>query len=117
METNQKLQQQMDAIKKIVYDKHRGLQPLELGGKDYWTTKIRVEDHEDLLQLIAALLEVCVLSLEEEPRFYNKTLSHKAPNHSIKRVLELAIELLPYDDIFKYEQVLSVLRDLNRQIE
>lgn len=58
-----------------------------------------------------ALLDVCILALESEGKFHSKILSHKSGDIAIQQALELVIQLLPHDDISKYQQLIYILEE------
>ena len=61
--------------------------------------------------MTTALLEVCVLALDGQGSFHSKALSNENLDTSVKLVLELAIEMMPHDDMFKYQQILAILEE------
>mgnify|MGYP001469824068 CR=1 FL=1 len=88
-----------------------GLQKERIGQNTYRTAKIHFEDFEDHMMRTTALLDVCILALESEGEFYSKILSHKSGDIAIQQVLELVIQLLPHDDISKYQQLIHILEE------
>lgn len=111
MKTRKKNQRRLKALRKIAMEKHHGLQSIKCGRRNFMEARFRVEDHEDYLLRISSLLEVCVLALDGNGGFYSKILSHKSAGVSIGSVLEIAIELLPFDDIFKLERMMAILEN------
>ena len=111
MKTRKKNQKRLKALRKIAKEKHHGLQSIKCGRRNFMEARFRVADHEDYLLRISSLLEVCVLALDGNGGFYSKILSHKSAGVSIGSVLEMAIELLPFDDIFKLERMMAILEN------
>ncbi|WP_416442111.1 hypothetical protein ACH3O9_15790 [Leeuwenhoekiella sp. A16] len=108
MKTNKINRQKLKSLRKIANYPY-GLQKEQHPRHRFRTAKIRFEDFEDHLMRTTALLEVCILALEGEGVFYSKNLSHKSADTSIQQVLELVIELLPHDDLSKYQQIQAIL--------
>ena len=110
--------------KKLNKMKLKALQ--EIGGYKYGLQKettnrhtlrvanIPFEDHTGYILKVTALLEVCILALDGQGNFHSKMLSNHSLDTSVQMVLEMVIEMMPHDDMFKLEQMMTILEeDLN----
>lgn len=88
-----------------------GLQPEICGKRKFMTAKVRFEDHEDYMMRVSALLETAVLALDGNGEFFSDMLSNKSKPDSIRLTIEMAIELLPHDDLFKLRKLLTIIED------
>lgn len=50
-------------------------------------------------------------ALDGNAEFYTAMLRHKTAKDSVQMVLQMIIELLPFDDIFKYERIKAILEN------
>ena len=102
--------QKFRSISKIANYPH-GLQKKQVGRHTFRTANLLFDDHTAYLSMTTALLEVCVLALDGQGSFHSKTLSNESLDTSVKLVLEMAIEMMPHDDMFKYQQIIAVLEE------
>lgn len=110
MKRNKIHKQKIKTLRAIARKKY-GLQKERIGKHTYRTAKVHFEDFEDHMMRTTALLDVCILALESEGEFYSKILSHKSGDIAIQQALELVIQLLPHDDISKYQQLMYILEE------
>lgn len=88
-----------------------GLQPEVCGRRKFVTAKVRYENHEDYLNRVSALLETAVLALDGNGEFYSRMLSNKSKADSIRLTIEMAIELLPHDDLFNLRRLKAIIEN------
>lgn len=88
-----------------------GLQKEKTNRHTLRIANIPFDDHTSYLLKVTALLEVCVLALDGQGDFHSKMLSHHDLDTSVKMVLEMVIEMMPHDDMFKLKQILTVLEE------
>jgi len=110
MKTNKIHKQKIKCLNKIANYPY-GLQKKQVGRHSFRTANLLFDDHTAYLSMTTALLEVCVLALDGQGSFHSKTLSNESLDTSVKLVLELAIEMMPHDDMFKYQQIIAVLEE------
>ena len=102
---------ELQVMRDIIAEKHHGLQPKNYGNRKFMEGSFNVESHEEHLLQISALLEVCILALDGNAEFHTAMLRHKTAKDSVQMVLQMIIELLPFDDIFKYERIKAILEN------
>ncbi|MEH6658036.1 hypothetical protein [Leeuwenhoekiella marinoflava] len=110
MKTNKINKQKLKCLSKIA-NSPCGLKKEQNARYTFRTSTIPFDDHTAYLSMATALLEVCVLALDGQGSFYSKTLSNQSLDTSVKLVLEMAIEMMPHDDMFKYQQILAILEE------
>ncbi|PHR87058.1 MAG: hypothetical protein COA80_19155 [Leeuwenhoekiella sp.] len=110
MKTNKIHKQKIKCLNKIANYPH-GLQKKQVGRHTFRTANLLFDDHTAYLSMATALLEVCVLALDGQGSFHSKALSNENLDTSVKLVLELAIEMMPHDDMFKYQQIMAILEE------
>lgn len=88
-----------------------GLQPEVCGRRKFVTAKARFENHEDYLIRVSALLETAALALDGNGEFYSRMLSNKSKTDSIRLTIEMAIELLPHDDLFNLRRLKTIIEN------
>ena len=110
MKTNKIYKQKIKCLNKIANYPH-GLQKKQVGRHTFRSANLLFDDHTAYLSMATALLEVCVLALDGQGSFHSKALSNENLDTSVKLVLELAIEMMPHDDMFKYQQIIAVLEE------
>ena len=64
--------------------------------EEYSLAQLRFEGYQDLLLSIRALLNVCILALEHKDFIVTKAVPQ--PEVDIQTVLELAVQLLPFEE-------------------
>ena len=98
-----------NAIKALLKKREEGLQPIRGCRKNLKQTRFTVEDHEDYLMRIRALLEVCVFALEGQGNFCSKKFSHITKEGTVSLVLEMAIDLLPTDQMVYMDRIREII--------
>lgn len=88
-----------------------GLQPEVCGRRKFVTAKVRFENQEDYLIRVSALLETAALALDGNGEFYSRMLSNKSKPDSIRLTIEMAIELLPHDDLFNLRRLKTIIEN------
>ena len=109
MKTKAKNNKKYNAIKALLDNREEGLQPIPGCRKNLKQAKFTVEDHEDYLMRIRALLEVCVFALEGQGTFCSKKFSHITKEGTVSLVLEMAIDLLPSDQMVCMDRIKEVI--------
>ena len=79
------------------------------GNRTRKTIGFEVFDHEDITSSISALLEVCYYALDGNGSFVYPKHSNKTPITSVTKVLEIVIDLLPYDQMFCLDKITEIL--------
>lgn len=72
---------------------------------------LSVEDHQDYLLRIAALIEVCVLAMDGQGSLYSEKCSHSDKVGSVTMVLEMVLELLPFDQMTCLDRITELVQD------
>lgn len=96
---------------KKIFKSTYGLQTETFGKRKFMTTKVRFEDHEDYMMRVSALLETAVLALDGNGEFFSDMLSNKSKPESIRLTIEMAIELLPHDDLFILKRLKAIIEN------
>jgi hypothetical protein len=109
MKTKAKNNKKYNAIKSLLKNREEGLQPIPGSRKSLKQVKFTVEDHEDYLMRIRALLEVCVFALEGQGSFCSKKFSHITKDATVSLVLEMAIDLLPTDPMVCMDRINEII--------
>lgn len=110
MKTNKINKLKLKSLNKIANSPY-GLKKEQNARYTFRIATIPFDDHTDYLSKATALLEVCVLALDGQGSFHSKTLNHQDLETCVKTVLEMAIEMMPHDDMFKYQQILAILEE------
>lgn len=113
MKTKIKKNKRYEAIKALLENREDGLKPIPDCRKNLKKINLTVEDHQDYLMKIEALLEVCVFALEGQDSFYSKKLSHITKEATVGLVLEMIIDLLPYDQMFCLDRIKEIIEKEN----
>ncbi|GHA30441.1 hypothetical protein GCM10007103_09780 [Salinimicrobium marinum] len=98
-----------NAIKALLKNRDEGLQPIPGCRKNLKQIRFTVEDHEDYLMRIRALLEVCVFALEGQGSFCSKKFTHITKDATVNLVLEMAIDLLPTDQMVCMDRIKEII--------
>ena len=109
MKTKYKNNKKYNAIRALLKNSKEGLQSIPGCRKNLKQVKFTVEDHEDYLMRIRALLEVCVFALEGQGSFCSKKLSHITKEGTASLVLEMAIDLLPSDQMVCMDRITEII--------
>ena len=109
MKTKAKNNKKYNAIKSLLENREEGLQPITGCRKNLKQMKFTVEDHEDYLMRIRAFLEVCVFALEGHGSFCSKKFSHITKEGTVSLVLEMAIDLLPSDQMVCMDRITEII--------
>jgi hypothetical protein len=109
MKTKVKNNKKYKAIKALLKNRDEGLQPIPGCRKNLKQVKFTVEDHEDYLMRVRALLEVCVFALEGQGSFCSKKFSHITKEGTVSLVLEMAIDLLPSDQMVCTDRINEII--------
>ncbi|MGY5846818.1 hypothetical protein ACW6QP_05315 [Salegentibacter sp. HM20] len=110
MKTGKLNKLKLKELRKILKSPY-GLQPEVCGRRKFVTAKVRFEDHEDYLNRVSALLETAVLALDGNGEFYSRMLSNKSKQDSVRLTIEMAIELLPHDDLFNMRRLKAIIEN------
>jgi|GEM_PF-717955 hypothetical protein len=109
MKTKAKNNKKYRAIKALLENREEGLKPTPECRKNLKQVKFTVEDHEDYLMRIRALLEVCVFALEGHGSFCSKKFAHIPKEGTVSLVLEMAIDLLPTDQTVCMDRINEII--------
>lgn len=109
MKTKAKNNNKYNSIKALLENREGGLQPIPGCRKNLKQIGFTVEDHEDYLMRIRALLEVCVFALEGQGSFCSKKFSHITKEGTVSLVLEMAIDLLPSDQMVCMDRIKEII--------
>ena len=109
MKTKARNNKKYNAIKALLKNHEQGLQPVLGCRKNLKQIRFTVEDHEDYLMKIRALLEVCVFALEGQGSFCSKKFSHITKEGSVSLVLETIIDLLPSDQMVWMDRITEII--------
>ena len=110
MKTNKINKLKLKCLGKIANSPY-GLHKEQNARYKFRTATIPFDNHTDYLSKATALLEVCVLALDGQGSFHWKRLSHQDLDTSVKLILEMAIDMMPHDDMFKYQQIIAILEE------
>ncbi|MGI0105618.1 hypothetical protein [Salinimicrobium sp. WS361] len=109
MKTKVKNNKKYNAIKELLENREKRLQPIPGCRKNLKQIGFTVEDHEDYLMRIRALLEVCVFALEGHGSFYSKKFAPITKESTVSLVLEMAIDLLPSDQMVCIDRIQEII--------
>ncbi|UJH89677.1 hypothetical protein LZ575_11350 [Antarcticibacterium sp. 1MA-6-2] len=109
MKKKLKKREKYKAIISLLENRKDGLQPIPECRKNLKKVSLTVEDHADYMMRISALLEVCVIALDGQGSFSSKSLSHITGEASIGLVLEMVIDLLPYDQMNYMDRIEEII--------
>lgn len=94
-------------IRKLIMEE--GIQSIPEDSKNMKEVRLPVEDHEDYMMRLSALLEVCVLALDGEGGFTSRRPKFLTGVGSITLVLEMVILLLPFNQMAQMDRIMTII--------
>ena len=96
------------AIKKLVKN-FSGIQKEPYGNRTRKTINIEVSSNEDITSYISELLKVCYYCLDGNGMFVSPAYRSTIAEHSVTKVINLILELLPHDQMHCMDRIAELL--------
>lgn len=94
-------------IKKLIME--QGIKSIPDDSKNMKEVILPVEDHQDYMMRVSALLKVCALALDGQGSFTSRRLNYLTVEDSVTLVLEMVILLLPHDQMFHMDRIMTIM--------
>ncbi|MFI2743637.1 HEPN domain-containing protein [Zhouia sp. PK063] len=104
-----KLEVMTKKIKNVIAEKHYHIQ--ERTGRLYYQTDIFVHSPTDIFYLISSILKICTIAMENADSSYSPVIPQ--PHVNIQVILDFVIQILPYDEMECFEEIINTLGGLN----
>lgn len=100
-------EEKYNEIKKLIMEK--GIQSIPGDSRNMKEIIFPVEDHEDYMMRVSALLQVCILALDGEGSFTSRRLNYLSGVGSVTLVLEMVILLLPSEQMYHMDRIMTII--------
>lgn len=106
-------------LKKIkgLLDNHSGLKSEPYGNRIRKTISIEVSSNEDITSYIEELLKVCYYCLDGNGVFTSPAYRSNIAEHSVTKVIELILELLPHEQMHCLDRIDEILQNKTKDNE
>ncbi|GAA4886921.1 hypothetical protein GCM10023311_08170 [Flaviramulus aquimarinus] len=104
------------AIKKLVKN-FSGMQKEPYGNRTRKTISIEVSSNEDITSYISELLKVCYYCLDGNGMFASPAYRSTIAEHSVTKVINLILELLPHDQMHCMDRIAELLETADNKDE
>ncbi len=104
------------AIKKLVKN-FSGIQKEPYGNRTRKTISIEVSSNEDITSYISELLKVCYFCLDGNGMFVSPAYRSTIAEHSVTKVINLILELLPHDQMHCMDSIEKLLKTTDNKDE
>jgi len=103
-------------IKELLVN-HSGTKCEPYGNRTRKTIIIEVSNNEDITSYISELLKVCYYCLDGNGVFTSPAYRSNIAEHSVTKVIELILELLPHEQMHCLDRIGEILQISNKTDE
>lgn len=106
-------------LKKIksLLDNYSGIKSEPYGNRTRNTISIEVSNNEDITSYIEELLKVCYYCLDGNGVFVSPAYRSSIAEHSVTKVIELILELLPHQQMYCLDRIDDILKNKTNKDE
>ncbi|RNL83265.1 HEPN domain-containing protein [Sinomicrobium pectinilyticum] len=100
-------------IERLISGKYR--MPFPKSNKVYYQEEFHISSPSDMLHTASSMLKVCIMAAEYAESNFSPVVPQ--PHYNIQRTLEIAVQLLPYDEMECLEEIIEACGGLEQLLK